>query len=54
MTPLRWAKRFAGPVAQLENIMSRYPTAVVQDARVQVGSAQKQLVERFLSRSLDV
>jgi hypothetical protein len=54
MTPLRWAKRFAGPVAQLEDIMSRYPTAVVQDARVQVGSAQKQLVERFLSRSLDV
>lgn len=33
MTPLRRAQRIAGPVAQLTDIMHRYPTIAVDDAR---------------------
>ncbi|TDK92556.1 hypothetical protein [Mycolicibacterium mucogenicum] len=54
MTPLQWAQRFAGPVAQLTDIMHRYPTIAVDDARAHIGPEQQDLVERFLSRSLDV
>lgn len=54
MTPLRWSQRFAGPVAQLTDIMHRYPTVAVDDARAHISPEQRDLVERFLSRSLDV
>ncbi|MDT5230787.1 MAG: hypothetical protein QOI39_1287 [Mycobacterium sp.] len=54
MTPLRWAQRFAGPVAQLTDVLNRYPTTAVEDARAQISPEQRDLVERFLRRSLDV
>lgn len=54
MTPLRWAQRFAGPVAQLADIINRYSSTAVEDARAQINPAQQDLVEQFLSRSLDV
>jgi hypothetical protein len=54
MTPLRWAQRFAGPVAQLTDILNRYPTIAVEDARTHISPAQRDLVEQFLRRSLDV
>ena len=54
MTPLRWAQRFAGPVAQLTDVMHRYPSIAVEDARAHISPEQRDLVERFLSRSLDV
>ncbi|MBF6309293.1 hypothetical protein IU462_31055, partial [Nocardia farcinica] len=33
MTPLRWAQRFAGPAAQLADILDRYPPVSVAAAR---------------------
>ncbi|KAA0022560.1 hypothetical protein [Antrihabitans cavernicola] len=54
MTPLRWAQRFAGPLAQLADVMSRYPDTIVSEARTQVTQEQRELVTRFLARSLDV
>lgn len=54
MTPLQWAQRFAGPVAQLIDIVNRYPTTTVQDARTHISAEQRDLVERFLRRAMDV
>lgn len=54
MTPLRWAQRFAGAVAQLTDIMDRFPAVAVEDARAGISTEQRDLVEQFLRRSLDV
>lgn len=54
MTPLRWAQRFAGPVAQLADITGRYPPAMIADAREQLTDQQHELVDRFLAQALDV
>ena len=54
MTPLRWAQRFAGPVAQLADIMDRFPASVIEDARTQISTRQQHLVNQLLSRSLDL
>ncbi|BCK56203.1 hypothetical protein [Nocardia wallacei] len=54
MTPLRWAERFARPVAQLADIIARFPAAMIEDARAEIGPDQQQLVDRLLSRSLDL
>ena len=54
MTPLRWAQRFAGPVAQLADVMSRYPDTVIEEARINVSEEQRTLVTMFLARNLDI
>ena len=54
MTPRRWVERFAGPVAQLSDLMSRYPEIAIEDARIQVTSEQRDLARRLLSRTLDM
>lgn len=54
MTPLRWTERFAGPAAQLADIMGRYSTTQIGDARRNLTQGHRELVDRFLSRSLDL
>ncbi|MBF6253925.1 hypothetical protein IU414_18275 [Nocardia farcinica] len=54
MTPLRWAQRFAGPAAQLADILDRYPPVSVAAARSATTTEQHDLVERLLARSLDL
>lgn len=54
MAPLRWTQRFAGPATQLSDIMGRYSSAQLADARGNLTEAHRELVDRFLSRSLDL
>lgn len=52
-TPLRWAQRYAGPVAQLADVMHQYPDTIVDAARMAITDAQRDLVERLLNHGLD-
>jgi hypothetical protein len=54
MTPLRWAQRFGLPHAQLADLLEQARTPAVLDARVQLTDNQRELVDRFLDRALDV
>jgi hypothetical protein len=54
VTPLRWAQRFALPHAQLTDLLGRAGTAAVADARAAVTAAERELVDRFLDRELDL
>jgi hypothetical protein len=54
MTPLRWAERFAGPVAQLADLLASFPTATIATTRTEISAEQRALVERFLTRGLDL
>lgn len=54
VTPLRWAHRFALPHAQLADLLARAGAAAVADARAAVTAAERELVDRFLDRELDV
>jgi hypothetical protein len=54
MTPLRWAERFAGPVAQLVDVLNRFPEATIQAHRAAITPEQRDLVARFLNRELDM
>jgi hypothetical protein len=54
MTPLRWAQRFSLPHAQLADLLERTGTTAVGDARAHLTDDQRQLVERFLYRELDL
>ena len=53
-TPLRWAQRFALPHAQLADLLDRAGVAAVADARSAVTDVERELVERFLDRELDL
>jgi hypothetical protein len=54
VTPLRWAQRFALPHAQLTDLLGRAGTAAVADARAAITDAERELVDRFLDRELDL
>jgi hypothetical protein len=54
VTPLRWAQRFVLPHAQLADLLDRAGPAAVADARQAVTAAERQLVDRFLHRELDL
>lgn len=54
MTPLRWAERFAGPVAQLADLLAGFPSATITAARAEITTEQRALVERLLTRGLDL
>ncbi|MFB6580546.1 hypothetical protein ACFCYC_24610 [Streptomyces sp. NPDC056402] len=54
MTPLRWAERFAGPVAQLADLLTAFPTAMIATTRAELTAEQRALAERFLTRGLDL
>lgn len=54
VTPLRWAQRFALPQAQLADLLDRADPTAVSDARQAATELQRQLVDRFLNRELDL
>ncbi|MEU9382804.1 hypothetical protein AB0D38_18305 [Streptomyces sp. NPDC048279] len=54
MTPLRWAERLAEPTARLTDLLSHYSPAAIADARTAATPADQALVDRFLSRGLDL
>jgi len=53
ITPLDWARRFADPATRLDDLLARFSDAVIADARQAATAADRDLVERFLSRELD-
>ena len=53
MTPLDWAQRFADPATRLGDLLARYTSAAIGDARQAATAADRDLVERFLRRELD-
>ncbi|MER6282464.1 hypothetical protein [Streptomyces sviceus] len=51
---LRWASRFAGPQAQLADLLAEHDESAVADAREGATDADHALVDRFLNRELDL
>jgi hypothetical protein len=54
MTPLVWARRFALPHAQLSDLLARQDPLDVADARANPSEVQRNLVDRFVNRELDL
>jgi hypothetical protein len=54
MTPLRWAERLAEPTARLTDLLGHHSPAAIADARAAATAADQALVDRFLSRGLDL
>ncbi|MBT2405865.1 MULTISPECIES: hypothetical protein [unclassified Streptomyces] len=54
MDALPWAQRFAGPHAQLADLLDQHDEAAVHDARRAATAADHTLIERFLRRELDL
>lgn len=54
MEALQWTTRFAGPHAQLADLLGEHDEAVVHDARRDATTADRALVDRFLRRELDL
>lgn len=54
MDPLQWAARFAGPHAQLADLLDQADDAAVEDARKTAGPAEHKLADRLLNRELDI
>ncbi|MCY0927899.1 hypothetical protein OTB20_17095 [Streptomyces sp. H27-H1] len=54
MGALTWAERFAGPHAQLADIMNEHGEAAVHDARHDLTDGDQALVGRLLNRELDL
>ncbi|MFJ7625945.1 hypothetical protein ACIQZN_05570 [Streptomyces sp. NPDC097595] len=54
MDALQWARRFAGPLARLADLLAEADEAAVADARRDATDADRALVERFLNRELDL
>ncbi|MFJ2745847.1 hypothetical protein ACIO3O_40020 [Streptomyces sp. NPDC087440] len=54
MDTLRWAQRFAGPHAQLADLLAQHDATAVEDARQSAGAAEHALAERLLNGELDL
>ncbi|MGW8992587.1 hypothetical protein ACWGRF_22010 [Streptomyces zhihengii] len=54
MDPLQWASRFAGPHAQLADLLDQADETAVEDARKAAGPAERKLADRLLNRELDI
>ncbi|MFC4960727.1 hypothetical protein ACFPFX_30975 [Streptomyces mauvecolor] len=54
MGPLQWAERFAGPHAQLADLLDQADEAAVEDARKAAGPDEHKLADRLLNRELDI
>ncbi|MCC9706159.1 hypothetical protein E4N62_13305 [Streptomyces sp. MNU76] len=54
LDPLQWAERFAGPHAQLADLLDQHDEAAVTDARHCATDADRSLAERLLNRELDL
>jgi hypothetical protein len=54
LTPLRWAQRFVEPATRLADLLDHHPPGAIADARAAATDADHALVERFLTRGLDL
>ncbi|WP_405178867.1 hypothetical protein OG225_33560 [Nocardia sp. NBC_01377] len=54
MTPLKWAQRFAEPVARLADLLDQHSGVAVADARTNASRFDQLLVDRFLTRGMDL
>lgn len=54
MNALHWAQRFAGPHAQLADLLEQHDRVAVEDARTSAGAAEHALADRLLNRELDI
>lgn len=54
LPPLQWAQRFAASHAQLGDLLAQFPTAAIDAARPEATDEQRQPVDRFLNRELDL
>ncbi|MFE0142784.1 phage integrase N-terminal domain-containing protein [[Kitasatospora] papulosa] len=54
MGPLEWAERFAGPHAQLADLLDQADEAAVEDVRKAAGPDEHKLADRLLNRELDI
>ncbi|WP_216918054.1 hypothetical protein [Nocardia noduli] len=54
MNTLYWAQRFAGPHAQLADLLEQHDRAAVEDARTGAGPTERALADRLLNRELDI
>ncbi|MFE0120332.1 hypothetical protein ACFWZA_19965 [[Kitasatospora] papulosa] len=54
MSKLQWAERFAGPHAQLADLLDQADDTAVEDARRSVGPDEYKLADRLLNRELDI
>ncbi|MGW7641593.1 hypothetical protein [Streptomyces decoyicus] len=54
MSPLQWAERFAGPHAQLADLLDQADDTAVEDARKTAGPDEHKLADRLLNRELDI
>lgn len=54
MPPLAWVQRFSVPYAQLADLLARQDPLDVAEARANPTPAQRDLVERFVNRELDL
>jgi hypothetical protein len=54
MGKLQWAERFAGPHAQLADLLDQADDTAVEDARRSVGPDERKLADRLLNREIDI
>ncbi|PZT68450.1 hypothetical protein DN402_10505 [Streptomyces sp. SW4] len=54
MDRLQWAERFAGPHAQLADLLDQADETAVEDARRDAGPDEHKLADRLLNRELDI
>ncbi|MCZ2524366.1 hypothetical protein [Streptomyces sp. HB2AG] len=54
MDRLQWAERFAGPHAQLADLLDQADETAVEDARRGAGPDEHKLADRLLNRELDI
>lgn len=54
MDRLHWAERFAGPHAQLADLLDQADETAVEDARRDAGPDEHKLADRLLNRELDI
>ncbi|MFI5942888.1 hypothetical protein ACIBCB_21890 [Streptomyces uncialis] len=54
MDRLQWAERFAGPHAQLADLLDQADETAVEDARKAAGPDENKLADRLLNRELDL
>lgn len=54
ISPLKWAQQCAEPVTRLQDLLTHFTPTAVADARAAATPADHELVERFLTRGLDL
>lgn len=54
LMPLTWTRRYGLPHTQLADLLSRHSASDVSDARAAITDTDRDLVQRFLNRELDI